>query len=933
MTTVQTRTEAGFQEERIDGTTIQTANPGFEEEGSAAKDFAWGLYDQILKMFATIVPLALKNVRAAGKNQERSLKESLSKLILWGDGFRDGRLERILSQSDDLRENVVDLLAAVGRTLISKLVPVCEGVALPSKRQEIREHVQELNILLDKRQPLTENTYDSDGTSGLDPEDALDNDLYLAAIGFLGKCMECLMEIVPSMEDALSLAGQIHQDDQGSPPLAFQVSDPARSYVLKEYRPQMNSTSSVNDAGDTDFRDTETRLDPAPQAITFIVATDFGTRFSSVAFKKCQPGRLPWSQDTIQSISNYPDDPMTGGKKSFVVPTESWYANNAVAGNLATKVTSDSLDDQFLKDLYDTSDNEKDQTFQALRSGHKDTPATDDVCSVSTESMQTFFWGYATQTKLLSPDFDQCRFTRISRLKVLLDATNTTSFARDNLRPILKKLKKSRAIKKDEDIITDYLTQLFLHTKEQLTTLHGFSSSSPLEHVLCVPNIWSPKACRIMQASTEIAIRESGLGTMENLFLVSENEAAAAFVLDCNGEVNPGEAFVILDAGAGTVEATTYTVHQKYPLRLKCEAVAPNGGLYGSSYLNEAFREHLQARLEEENYLEDRGWTIERIINIAMLDFENRTKRKLDLTDPTLSIEGIVVQGLRPNTQKRFKNHCIIMARNDYMEIFRPLLRGIEKLMKEQLTSASEAGIRVQKVVLIGGFAGSPTLRGYLTHQLKDFSSNRIQLIDSDNPETLVARGAILRALDKKNGPTRVTRSSYGFLRTEPFDSTAYLAHVGIRPSLDKVDGIYYVRNTIDWLIKKGDRLPPRKEIVIDVYHTFTTSANLFLCEEVLYVSDTSIESHYRKSHRKNHGAEVAGKIIADMTFLKTDGHIKPIQPKEGYKGKPYYKIEFQLCMIIDGRHLKYEARWPAGGAVQQSGQISIAAAFEPGTN
>jgi len=39
----------------------------------------------------------------------------------------------------------------------------------------------------------------------------------------------------------------------------------------------------------------------------------------------------------------------------------------------------------------------------------------------------------------------------------------------------------------------------------------------------------------------------------------------------------PGETFVIIDAGGGTVDVTTYTVHKQYPLRLKREAVEPTG--------------------------------------------------------------------------------------------------------------------------------------------------------------------------------------------------------------------------------------------------------------------------------------------------------------------------------------------------------------------
>jgi len=79
-------------------------------------------------------------------------------------------------------------------------------------------------------------------------------------------------------------------------------------------------------------------------------------------------------------------------------------------------------------------------------------------------------------------------------------------------------------------------------------------------------------------------------------------------------------------------------------------------------------------------------------------------------------------------------------------------------------------------------------------------------------------------------------------------------------------------------------------------------------------------------------GAEVAGKIVTDMTFLKTDGLISPMEPEDGEKGKRHYKVEYELVMIVDGRNLRYEVRYPAGGAVQSKGQISIAAAFVPGT-
>ena len=115
----------------------------------------------------------------------------------------------------------------------------------------------------------------------------------------------------------------------------------------------------------------------------------------------------------------------------------------------------------------------------------------------------------------------------------MLDDSELTQKVRDNLRPILNQLKRRGIIRKDEDVIADYLSRLFTHAKGELLK-YGFSESDSIEHVLCVPNIWSSKACRTMQRAMETAIRRSGLGSLENLFIVAEPEAAATFVLHNN---------------------------------------------------------------------------------------------------------------------------------------------------------------------------------------------------------------------------------------------------------------------------------------------------------------------------------------------------------------------------------------------------------------
>ena len=72
------------------------------------------------------------------------------------------------------------------------------------------------------------------------------------------------------------------------------------------------------------------------------------------------------------------------------------------------------------------------------------------------------------------------------------------------------------------------------------------------------------------------------------------------------------------------------------------------------------------------------------------------------------------------------------------------------------------------------------------------------------------------------------------------------------------------------------------------------------------------------------------------MTWLRDKKIIKPIEPILGSGAVPHYKVDYDLIAMVEGRDLRYEARYPAGGGpaakVQRCRQVSIAAAFRPGT-
>jgi len=147
------------------------------------------------------------------------------------------------------------------------------------------------------------------------------------------------------------------------------------------------------------------------------------------------------------------------------------------------------------------------------------------------------FWGFEMFEQLRVLDIKPSQFQHITRSKLLLDESAETKVVREELAPVLEELKKRKAIRGNEDVIADYLTQLFRHTKHELETTHEISDTCSVEHVLCVPNVWSSKANRRMQAAVGIAIRNSGLGTPHNMFLVAESEAAAAYIIESNNQI------------------------------------------------------------------------------------------------------------------------------------------------------------------------------------------------------------------------------------------------------------------------------------------------------------------------------------------------------------------------------------------------------------
>lgn len=155
--------------------------------------------------------------------------------------------------------------------------------------------------------------------------------------------------------------------------------------------------------------------------------------------------------------------------------------------------------------------------------------------------------------------------------------------------------------KEPVDVAADYLHRLWSHATTLFKSRFGevFFENLQIKFVLTVPAIWDHRA----QELTKEAAVKAGMMSRNNmkLELVSEPEAAARFVFNNHLSLKVGDAFVVCDAGGGTVDLISYQVEELTPLRLKmcCEAT---GGLFGAVFLDTAFERTVKSSIGTEAF-------------------------------------------------------------------------------------------------------------------------------------------------------------------------------------------------------------------------------------------------------------------------------------------------------------------------------------------
>lgn len=287
--------------------------------------------------------------------------------------------------------------------------------------------------------------------------------------------------------------------------------------------------------------------------------------------------------------------------------------------------------------------------------------------------------------------------------------------------------------------------------------LQGVYDADDVRWCLTVPAIWDQSTRDLMRGA---AVEAGFPNDRERFVLVQEPTAAAMHCIRDDDRLGqPGTRFMVVDAGGGTVDITSYTVGDLAALD---ELARPSGVKRGAEYLDQTFLDvHVTRALDARALAR-----VRRTHQHALRELENRFsdfKRSFDVHQDDefyLPLPRDLYDGLRSVGVRGLQvPSAITVTGADLAALFDEVIADIVDAIGRHLAEMrSRSGVSGgELVVLVGGFARSP----YLRARLREYVRGRgAELVVPQNPEIAVLGGAVHYAYGQR---PRSQRSPYTY--------------------------------------------------------------------------------------------------------------------------------------------------------------------------
>ncbi|KAI0542677.1 actin-like ATPase domain-containing protein [Xylaria digitata] len=471
----------------------------------------------------------------------------------------------------------------------------------------------------------------------------------------------------------------------------------------------------------------------------------------------------------------------------------------------------------------------------------------------------------------------------VQGVKLLLDPSQQQPIyvPTSNIKNELKKLPKDPV-----DVAADFMGAMYSHAISKIETVHPkeYVRMCQKQFVLSVPAVWSDLA----KDRTLRAAKKAGIHPVS---LIKEPEAAALYTLYVQERaLRSGDAFVVCDAGGGTVDLITYEVISMEPSLELAEVVPGKGGMAGSLNLNKRFAELVRNVVGDEQWIELKkgiGWSkaSNEFDKVIKTGFNGNLDEEHWIAFPQAS--------LKDDPDENVSGNCWVMTGRQVQGIFDPVITDIIRLIDEQVKNAllKRQGRELKGIFLVGGFGASQYLKARIEKEIPD-----IQVIQPDDAWAAIVKGAVLSRIPH-HATVRSTQAvrHYGVSAWAPYQGPE---DDGRPTRINPEDGIVRVlRNT--WYIFIGEDLKRNHAIRFPFVRTLSvpySRENLIFYDDLL-TSETKIPPIH-----PGRDTETNCTLKSDLTAVDT-GLFRPLK---GVDGKDYVEVNYELVLSTDAANMKF---------------------------
>ncbi|KAJ6473427.1 hypothetical protein C8R47DRAFT_1145478 [Mycena vitilis] len=461
-------------------------------------------------------------------------------------------------------------------------------------------------------------------------------------------------------------------------------------------------------------------------------------------------------------------------------------------------------------------------------------------------------------------------------------------------------------------VFADFLRYLFDCAKIYIEETLGRDVWVSLQHntrfVLAHPNGWEGKQQSQMRDAAVVAglIPNSDAGH-ERLSFVTEGEASLHFCIQ-NGlatqAIDSGKGVVVVDAGGGTIDLSTYRVVKKPNGGKEYEEIAaPQCLFHGSIYVTEHARRYLKAHLANSKFAED--------VDAITAAFD--ASAKLTFRGDELSVQF----GRRTDNDTRLNIRYgqLKIPGHVAKNFFEPSISAVAQAVMDQCISACDV-TGISAVFLVGGFAASDWLFSELKSRLNQLMKPLKMSVDLTRPDAhlnkAVADGAVSFYIDH-HVSVRVARFTYGVQISEPYDQKKTEHITRYKSSFLGSDGQFLIPYKFDPILRKDIQVCEKTEFRSAYERQSNNRGDLDHFSTALWTYRGLGDPRWMDIDPEHY--RLACKIEADTSRL-------PKYPRQAGK-RTYFEFTFEVVLSFGLTELKAEIAWMESG-IERRGPAQI---------